>query len=311
MRNVASGSRGTGAEKRDNAKDRGVPTRAMSAESDVHEWDYSTHEEFYEYYARASQSEKALDRFRRIKDVILRVIGDRAADRVLDVADIGCGAGTQSIEWAQAGHSVHALDVNGRLVQLARERAVKAGSDIDFRVGSATDVPWGNESMDVCIALELLEHVADWESCVNEFVRILRPGGLLFMTTTNRLCPRQEEFNLPLYSWYPRRAKRHFEKLALTTRPAVANFAKYPAVNWFTFYQLQAYLSARGFVSLDRFDMMDLNGKGRAARMLVTSLRSIALLRLFGQICTSSTRVLALKTVASPASAPAAARLGS
>jgi 2-polyprenyl-6-hydroxyphenyl methylase/3-demethylubiquinone-9 3-methyltransferase len=131
------------------------------------------------------------------------------------------------------------------------------------------------------------------------------------MTTTNRLCPRQEEFNLPLYSWYPRRAKRHFEKLALTTRPAVANFAKYPAVNWFTFYQLQAYLSARGFVSLDRFDMMDLNGKGRAARMLVTSLRSIALLRLFGQICTSSTRVLALKTVASPASAPAAARLGS
>jgi 2-polyprenyl-6-hydroxyphenyl methylase/3-demethylubiquinone-9 3-methyltransferase len=124
---------------------------------------------------------------------------------------------------------------------------------------------------------------------------VLRPGGILFLTTTNRLCPRQQEFNLPLYSWYPARAKRYFETLAVTTRPAVANFAKYPAVHWFTFYQLQAYLRARGFRCLDRFGMMDLSGKSTFERLVVTGMQSMPFLRFIGQVCTASTRVLAIK----------------
>jgi 2-polyprenyl-6-hydroxyphenyl methylase/3-demethylubiquinone-9 3-methyltransferase len=165
-------------------------------------WDHSTHENFYDYYAEESASEEALGRMRRVRDHILRVMGSRRP-KVLEVADIGCGAGTQSRVWAEAGQKVHALDVNQPLVELGRKRAAEAGYDIDFRVGSATALPWADESMDVCIALELLEHVSDWQSCIREFTRILRPGGALFFTTTSWLCPRQAEFNLPLYSWYP------------------------------------------------------------------------------------------------------------
>jgi 2-polyprenyl-3-methyl-5-hydroxy-6-metoxy-1,4-benzoquinol methylase len=42
---------------------------------------------------------------------------------VWSVADIGCGAGTQSIMWAQKGHEVHGLDINAQLVELAAKRA--------------------------------------------------------------------------------------------------------------------------------------------------------------------------------------------
>jgi ubiquinone/menaquinone biosynthesis C-methylase UbiE len=260
-------------------------------------WDHTTHERFFEYYARESQSEEALQRFRRVRDAILRLRRDGARSRVLEVADIGCGAGTQSLVWAGSGHSVHALDINEPLLQLGRERAAAAAHAIDFRVGSATDLPWADQSMDVCIALELIEHVADWRSCVEEFARILRPGGVLFMTTTNRLCPIQEEFNLPLYSWYPSWLKRRCESMAATTRPALANYAKYPAVNWFTFYQLDAYLAARGFQSLDRFQIMDVGGKSPLARLLISSMRSIPVLRRLGQIFTPGTRILAVKAV--------------
>jgi len=256
-------------------------------------WDHSTHDRFFEYYARESQSSEALERFRSVRDTMLHVIGER--DRVLEVADIGCGAGMQSMVWAESGHSVHALDVNEPLVQLGRDRAAQAGRNIDFRVGSATNLPWASESMDVCIALELIEHVSEWDACVDEFARVVKPGGALLLTTTNRLCPVQEEFNLPLYSWYPSRLKRHFERLSITTRPALANFARYPAVNWFTFYMLESYLAEKGFRSMDRFQMMDLSGKGAAARRLVSMMRRVPLLRRLGQVLTPGTRILAIK----------------
>jgi 2-polyprenyl-3-methyl-5-hydroxy-6-metoxy-1,4-benzoquinol methylase len=81
-------------------------------------WDHSSHDEFYTYYAEESASDEALGRFRRIRDHILRMMGH--PDRQLDVADIGCGAGTQSMVWAEQGHHVRALDVNGPLVALRR-----------------------------------------------------------------------------------------------------------------------------------------------------------------------------------------------
>ncbi len=258
-------------------------------------WDHSTDERFFEYYARESESEEAVGRFQRVRDAVLRQMRVAPGAQVLDVADIGCGAGMQSMVWASVGHRVHALDVNERLVQLGRDRAAQAGQTIDFRVGSATSLPWADTSMDVCIALELIEHVADWESCVDEFTRVLRPGGALFMTTTNHLCPWQEEFNLPLYSWYPAFAKRHYERLSVTTRPALANFARYPAVNWFTFYQLRNYLAGRGFRSFDRFDIMDVSGMGTGARSLIGAIRAVPLLRFLAQVGTAGTRILAVK----------------
>lgn len=256
-------------------------------------WDHSTHEKFYGYYAEESISEEAQVRFRRIRDHILRMMGNPG--RTLDLADIGCGAGTHSMVWAERGHHVHAVDVNEPLVDLGRKRAAEAGYVVDFRVGSATALPWADESMDVCVALELLEHVADWETCLKEFTRILRPGGALFFTTTNQLCPVQAEFNMPLYSWYPAPLKRHYENLAVTTRPEIANFARYPAVNWFTFYGLRKMLTRCGFKCLDRFDIMDLEEKSALARVTVAAVCAIPMLRWFAHVCTPGTIILALR----------------
>jgi 2-polyprenyl-6-hydroxyphenyl methylase/3-demethylubiquinone-9 3-methyltransferase len=259
-------------------------------------WDHSTHQEFYDYYAKESVSREALQRFTSIRDTILRALAKtQNPARSYDVADIGCGAGTPCLLWADLGHRAHGLDVNGPLVDLGRQRAAKAGYAIDFRVGSAVQLPWPSESMDICLVLELLEHVAEWKACLKEAIRILRPGGALFLSTTNHLCPRQEEFNLPFYSWYPTRLKHHFEKLAVTTRPELANYAKYPAVNWFSFYRLRDQLSQEGFHSLDRFDLMDISTKSALPRMTVRSVRAVPVLRWLAHVATPGTMLLAIK----------------
>jgi 2-polyprenyl-6-hydroxyphenyl methylase/3-demethylubiquinone-9 3-methyltransferase len=200
------------------------------------------------------------------------------------------------VVWAESGHVVHAVEINEPLLELGRQRAATAGYAIDFRLGSATQLPWTDDSMDVCIALELLEHVEEWRKCLNEFTRILRPGGALLVTTTNRLCPLQAEFNIPFYSWFPKPVKRYYERLASTTRPELVNFARYPAVNWFTFFGLRRLLTSAGFHCLDRFDIMDLERKGTVARIIVTSVRSVAPLRWLAHVCTPSTILLAIKT---------------
>jgi 2-polyprenyl-6-hydroxyphenyl methylase/3-demethylubiquinone-9 3-methyltransferase len=266
-----------------------------SLDTDKSCWDHSSHEDFYKYYANESLSEATQQRFGRVKDMMIRLARQAGKTGPLQVADIGCGAGSQSLIWATDGHAVRGLDVSEPLIRLARERAGHAGLDVSFEVGTATAVPWSDGTMDVCLLPELLEHVADWQACVREATRVLAPGGLLYLSTTNVLCPKQQEFNLPLYSWYPPALKRHCERMATTTRPAIANYAKYPAVNWFSYYGLRSFLRPFGFRCLDRFDTMEAATKSPAQRIVLRALRGSSLLRFLGHVATPSTVLVAVK----------------
>jgi ubiquinone/menaquinone biosynthesis C-methylase UbiE len=260
-------------------------------------WNHSSDPNFLRYYEQQSVSDETLQRFSLVRDKALQLLSSSpgGVTPALDVVDVGCGAGTQSRLWAEMGHRVHGLDVNEPLVSIAIRRAAESGLEIAFDVGSATELPYADASMDVALLPELLEHVANWQGCLDEAIRVLRPGGLLYLSTTSWLCPKQQEFNLPLYSWYPAFLKRRYERLAVTTRPEIANHCKYPAVNWFSFYALERYLGPRGFACLDRFDMVDLRGRSAVAKLALTMVRSFAPLRLLGHVFTPGSTVFALK----------------
>ncbi len=237
----------------------------------------------------------AVERFRRIRDRLLRTLDTADRQRALHVADIGCGIGVQCEVWAERGHVVHGLDIDASLVEAARSRSACSGLCMEFRAGTAESLPWPDESMDLCLAVEVLEHVERWERCLDEIVRILRPGGLLYVSTTNRLCPMQQEFNLPFYSWYPAPLKRRYERLSRSSHPHLARHTTYPAVNWFTFYQLRAALRQRGLQSRDRFDMIALEHKGPWARGVIRFVRQVRLARWLGHVATPYTALLARK----------------
>jgi len=268
-------------------------SRALGGEESGEAWDHSSDDRFVAYYAEQSLTPANTRRLERIQESVLRYAPQ--PERPLEVADIGCGPGAQSQLWAGAGHRVHGLDINAELIEIARQRAADTGQSVDFHIGSATDLPWPDDSMDVCLAPELLEHVPQWEPCLDEFARILRPGGVLFLSTTNRLCPVQQEFDLPLYSWYPAPMKRRVERLVTTTRPELANYATYPAVHWFSFYGLRRELAARGMRTYDRFDALDPATLPPAMRTVRWALRRSPPLRWLGHLATPYTRVIAVK----------------
>ncbi len=258
--------------------------------------DHSTRKEFYEYYKKESLNPATRLRFESLRDRLLR-LKLLPGGAKLDVADIGGGAGTQALIWAEAGHSVHSIDISRQLIELARERARDARLHVSFEVASATALPWPDQSMDVCLVPELLEHVEEWQSCLDEFASVLRPGCLVFLSTPYALCPRQQEFNLPAYSWYPGFLKRRYERLAKTTRPELANYATYPAVNWFTYHSLRGALRDRGFEHfIDRFDLAALNQHSWAKRTALFVIRHVLPFRFIAQVCSSGTSIMCLKS---------------
>jgi ubiquinone/menaquinone biosynthesis C-methylase UbiE len=258
-------------------------------------WNHANDPRFVTYYENLSVTPKNLARFQSIQNVLLRTIGSEKASQPLDVADIGCNTGMQCHLWAQLGHRVRGLDISEPLLETARKRAQQAGLQIVFELGSATNLPWADASIDICIAPGLLEHVPDWRSCLKEFARVLRPGGVLYLTTTNVLCPWQEEYDLPFYSWYPAPVKRYCEHLAVTTRPELVNYASYPAVHWFSFYGLRRCLGALRFSCKDRFDVIDVSNKPRAVKLALTIIRRVPFIRLLAHIAQGGTLIIAVK----------------
>lgn len=259
-------------------------------------FDTGSHQSFYEYYKNYSESPATLQRFEAIAEVVLRLRAEKtglAAATGLDVLDVGCNAGTQSRFWRQ--HRYTGVDINAPLVELARQRAAAEGSAARFEVASATRLPFADAAFDVCLLPELLEHVQEWRSCLDEAARVLRPGGVLYLSTSSWLCPKQQEFNLPGYSWYPGFIKRRIERRAVTDWPEVANHAKYPAVNWFSFYGLSRYLADKGFRSYSRFSIMRLDNKSAAARAVVGLVRTLPPLELLGLMATEGTQMVAVR----------------
>ncbi|MSO20680.1 MAG: methyltransferase domain-containing protein [Acidobacteria bacterium] len=107
--------------------------------------------------------------------------------RVLDAA---CGSGYGTAMLAESASSVIGIDISREAVGYARSNyaaAAAAGAEIDFSEGDCLALPFTDESLDVVVAFEIVEHLKDATGFLRELRRVLRPGGLLLLSTPNRL----------------------------------------------------------------------------------------------------------------------------
>jgi SAM-dependent methyltransferase len=250
---------------------------------------------FVEYYEKKSVAPAAVAHFVRLRQLLLRVLGAGERTEQIRVLDIGCNAGTFSRIWAGVGCSVGAIDVNADLVAVARQRADAEGVAIDFRTGTAECLPWPDSHFDIVVMPELLEHVVNWRQCLSEAARVLRRGGVLYVSTTNRLCPMQEEFTLPLYSWYPGWLKHRCVQLSLTTHREWVNHAAFPAVTWFDPYWLGMEFRKVGLEPLDRFDLFAAYGENSVKKRVGRLAGSFPPIRFLGHVLSPGTRLAGRK----------------
>jgi 2-polyprenyl-6-hydroxyphenyl methylase / 3-demethylubiquinone-9 3-methyltransferase len=104
----------------------------------------------------------------------------------LRILDIGCGAGVLCEPLARLGADVAGVEPGESNIVMARRHAREAGLTIDYRCTTAEALADAGERFDIVLAMEVVEHVADAPAFLARCAELVKPGGLMIMTTINR-----------------------------------------------------------------------------------------------------------------------------
>lgn len=104
----------------------------------------------------------------------------------LSVIDVGCGGGLVTEPMARLGATVIGLDGAPESIAAAKAHAGTMGLTIDYRVNTAEALAATGATYDVVLALEIVEHVADLHAFCDAAMALVKPGGLMMVSTINR-----------------------------------------------------------------------------------------------------------------------------
>ena len=159
------------------------------------------------------------------------------------VLEVGCGTGLILQRIAPAAREATGIDLSPGMLALARERGLNVVE------GSATALPFADESFDVAYSFKVLSHVPDLKTALAEMARVTRPGGHVFIELYNkhslrrlarlvrggRTIARGVEENRVFYRFYsiPEMMRHLPDSLALERRYGVRIFTLLPGmIGW-------------------------------------------------------------------------------
>jgi SAM-dependent methyltransferase len=110
------------------------------------------------------------------------VAKDLAAGKV--VLDIACGEGYGSAALSEVALHVYGVDVAPEAI--AHAQAKYRRPHVEFLNGSCARIPLADRTVDLVVSFETIEHHSEHEAMFIEIKRVLRPGGLLIMSSPNK-----------------------------------------------------------------------------------------------------------------------------
>lgn len=96
--------------------------------------------------------------------------------------EIGCGIGSLVSELSSQGYDITGTDISREAIAYG----LKKHGDIKLGVQPAEALSYENESFDIVLSFDLLEHIAQVDKHVSEVWRVLRPGGYYLFQTPNK-----------------------------------------------------------------------------------------------------------------------------
>jgi demethylmenaquinone methyltransferase/2-methoxy-6-polyprenyl-1,4-benzoquinol methylase/phosphoethanolamine N-methyltransferase len=117
-------------------------------------------------------------RDKAIREKLIELAAPVPGEKMLDV---GCGTGALALALKSSVGTgeVHGIDASPEMIEVAREKAAKMGSGIDFQVALIEAIPFPDATFDLAISSLVLHHLPDdlKRTGLDEIRRVLKPGG--------------------------------------------------------------------------------------------------------------------------------------
>jgi ubiquinone/menaquinone biosynthesis C-methylase UbiE len=113
------------------------------------------------------------------RDAWIEILSRLAGASPLSVLDVGCGTGFLALLFAELGHSVTGIDLAPEMLNVARQKAEQLHVSVHLRLENGASVKDSDDSYDLVIARHVIWVLPDPARGVQEWLRVLRPGGRL------------------------------------------------------------------------------------------------------------------------------------
>jgi len=125
------------------------------------------------------------------------------------VLDICTGSGNNAVYLAGKGYACHAVDISSTAIDIAREKAAKAGVTCDFRVGDVLDLAFRDNTFNLVFDRGCFHNFAPSQrgAFINEIYRVLKPGGLYQL---NSFSKKGRRWGGPPYGFSPSDIRKLF-----------------------------------------------------------------------------------------------------
>ncbi len=138
----------------------------------------------------------------------------------VSLLDVGCGGGFLSNALAKTSMSITAVDLSE--TSLATASRFDETKRVNYLVADAYHLPFADASFEVITAMDFLEHVENPQLVIQEFSRVLKPGGLFIFHTFNRNWVAGLVV-IKLVEWLVKNTPKNMHVLRLFIKPSELN----------------------------------------------------------------------------------------
>lgn len=139
--------------------------------------DDRNNQHYYDDFSTWYERERGRGYHRVIDDLELEVLGPIVDGK--KVLEVGCGTGLILGRTAQRARDAWGVDLSPGMLRPARERG------LNVVLGSATSLPFADDSFDVTYSFKVLAHIPDIGRALAEIARVTRPGGQMVLEFYN------------------------------------------------------------------------------------------------------------------------------